>query len=141
MAKGSDFLFNSLAPGSTSSHLTPKSFSCRVGIWYTVFQQVAEYQYKEVRMVTTTPKAVKLWGRGQLTIPKEVRQALKLDQDGLLSVFVIGRCLVLTPKRLLGPSLAKDVERSMKAKGLSLEDLLTDLKKEREHYNQERYGG
>ena len=92
-------------------------------------------------MVTTIPKAVKLWGRGQLTIPKEVRQALKLDQDGLLSVFVIGRCLVLTPKRLLGPSLAKDVERSMKAKGLSLEDLLTDLKKARAHYNQERYGG
>ena len=92
-------------------------------------------------MVATIPKAVKLWGRGQLTIQKEARQALRLNQDDQLSVFVVGRCLVLTPKRLLGPALAKEVARSMKAKGLSLEDLLQDLKEERRRYNQERYGG
>ena len=91
-------------------------------------------------MVATIPKAVKLWGRGQLTIPKEVRQVLRLNQDDQLSVFVVGRCLVLTPKRLLGPALAKEVARSMKAKGLSLEDLLRDLQGERRRYNQERYG-
>ena len=92
-------------------------------------------------MITTIPKPVKLWGRGQLTIPKDVRQAMKLDQEDQLSVFVVGRCLVLTPKRLLGPSLAKEVARSMKAKGLSLEDVLRDLKTERQQYNQEHYGG
>jgi bifunctional DNA-binding transcriptional regulator/antitoxin component of YhaV-PrlF toxin-antitoxin module len=92
-------------------------------------------------MIATVPKAVKLWGRGQLTIPKEVRQALKLDQEDHLSVFVVGRCLVLTPKRLLGPALAKEVARSMKAKGLTLEDVLRDLKEERRRYNQERDGG
>ena len=92
-------------------------------------------------MITTAPKAVKLWGRGQLTIPKDVRQAMKLDQEDRLSVFVVGRCLVLTPKRLVGPSLAKEVARSMKAKGLSLEDVLRDLKAERRRYNQEHDGG
>lgn len=92
-------------------------------------------------MTTTVPKSVKLWGRGQLTIPKEVRQALQLDQEDQLSVFVIGRCLVLTPKHLLGPALAKEVTRSMKARGLSLEDVLRDLKAERRRYNQEHYGG
>ena len=91
-------------------------------------------------MISTVPKSVKLWGRGQLTIPKEVRQALKLNEENHLSVFVVGRCLVLTPKRLLGPSLAKDVEKAMKAKGLSLEDLLRDLKTERQRYNREQYG-
>ena len=92
-------------------------------------------------MLTTMPKPVKLWGRGQLTIPKDIRQAMKLDQEGQLLVFVVGRCLVLTPKRLVGPSLAKEVVRSMKAKGLSLEDVLRDLKAERRRYNQEHYGG
>ena len=92
-------------------------------------------------MLTTMPKPVKLWGRGQLTIPKDIRQAMKLDQEDHLSVFVVGRCLVLTPKRLLGPALAKEVARSMKAKGLSLEDVLRDLKAERRRYNQERDGG
>ncbi len=91
-------------------------------------------------MISTVPKSVKLWGRGQLTIPKEVRQALKLDEENQLSVFVVGRCLVLTPKRLLGPSLAKDVEKAMKAKGLSLDDLLRDLKAERQRYNRKQYG-
>ena len=90
-------------------------------------------------MVMTPPKAIKLWGRGQLTLPKEIRDALKLDQDSQLNVFLIGRCLVLTPKPLMRAAVAKDVEKSMKAQGLSLKDLLTDLKKERQRYNQEHY--
>ena len=91
-------------------------------------------------MITTVPKAVKLWGRGQLTIPKEVREALKLNEDDQLSVFVVGRCMVLTPKRLLGPALAKDVQKAMKAKGLTLDDLLKDLREERRRYNREVHG-
>lgn len=92
-------------------------------------------------MITTLPKAVKLWGRGQLTIPKDLRQALKLDDDPMLSIFMVGRCLVLTPKRLVRASLAKDIERTMKAKGLSLDDLLSDLKAERQRYNRQAYAG
>ena len=91
-------------------------------------------------MITTVPKLVKLWGRGQLTIPKEVREALKLNEDDQLSVFVVGRCMVLTPKRLLGPALAKDVEKAMKAKGLTLDDVLKELKEQRRRYNREAYG-
>jgi bifunctional DNA-binding transcriptional regulator/antitoxin component of YhaV-PrlF toxin-antitoxin module len=90
-------------------------------------------------MISTLPKSVKLWGRGQLTIPKEVREALKLDDESQLSVFVVGQCLVLTPKRLLRASLAKSVEESMKEQGLSLKDLLDDLKSERRRYTQEKY--
>ena len=92
-------------------------------------------------MITTLPKAVKLWGRGQLTIPKELRQVLKLDEDSQLTVFVVGSCLVLTPKRLLRTALAKDVERTMKAKGMSLDDLLETLKEERQRYNREAHAG
>lgn len=89
----------------------------------------------------TTPKSVKFGRRSQLTIPKEFRQALRLDEENQLSAFVVGRCLVLTPKRLLGPSLAKAVGRSMKERGLSLDDLLRDLKAERRRHNRERHGG
>ena len=91
-------------------------------------------------MITTVPKSVKLWGRGQLTIPKEVREALKLNEDDQLSVFVVGRCMVLTPKRLLRASLAKDVEKSMKKSGITLKDVLAALKVERKRYNREVYG-
>ena len=90
-------------------------------------------------MITTLPKAVKLWGRGQLTIPKALRQTLKLDEDSQLTVFVVGRCLILTPKRLLRAALARDVERTMKAKGMGLEDLLDTLKEERQRYHRETH--
>lgn len=74
-----------------------------------------------------------------MTIPKDVRDALELDDGSQLSVFVVGRCMVVTPKRLHRASLAKDVEKEMKAKGLSLEDILGELKQERRQYNVEAY--
>ena len=91
-------------------------------------------------MITTTPQPVKLWGRGQLTIRKEVRNALKLDEEQQLSVFVVGRCLILTPKRLLRAPLAREVEKTMQQKGLGLDDVLAALKAERKRYNQDRHG-
>ncbi len=91
-------------------------------------------------MIMIPPKSVKLWGRGQLTIPKEVREALKLDDETQLNVFAVGQCLVLTPKRLMRKQLAKDVAKSIKKQDLKLNDLLSDLKKERRKYVDEKYG-
>ncbi len=91
-------------------------------------------------MITSIPKPVKLWSRGQLTIPKEVRRVMRLDDETQLSVFVVGRCLVLTPKRLLRASLAKDVTKAMTADGMSLDDLLGELKSERTRYNRAGHG-
>ena len=91
-------------------------------------------------MVTFAPKSVKLWGSGQLTIPKEMREALHLDKETKLNVFAVGRCLIMTPKALLRRSLAKKVQKEMREKKLSLNDLLKDLKKERRHYNKESHG-
>lgn len=90
-------------------------------------------------MINTMPKSVKLWGRGQLTIPKELREALKMDDETQLSVFIVGQCLMLTPKRLTRASLAKNLEKSMKEQGISLESLLNGLKIERKRYTREKY--
>ena len=91
-------------------------------------------------MLMTLPQPVKIWGRGQLTIPKELRTALHLEDENQLSVFAVGRCLILTPKRLTRASLARDVERTMKAKGLGLNALLAALQAERARYNRDRHG-
>jgi bifunctional DNA-binding transcriptional regulator/antitoxin component of YhaV-PrlF toxin-antitoxin module len=91
-------------------------------------------------MVTFAPKSIKVWGSGQLTIPKDMREALHLDKETKLNVFAVGRCLVMTPKTLLRRSLAKKVQKEMHKKNLSLNDLLKELKNERRQYTKETYG-
>ena len=84
---------------------------------------------------------VKVWGRGQLTIPASLRKELRLDEETTLSVVKAGEALVLTPKKLIGDVVAKKAAREMKKAELTLDDLLRDLEKQRRRYNRERYGG
>jgi len=84
---------------------------------------------------------VKVWRRGQLTIPAPLRKELRLDEEMMLNVVKVGDALILTPKKLIGDTLAKKARKEMKKAGLGLEDLLKDLEKQRERYNRERYGG
>lgn len=91
-------------------------------------------------MVTFAPKSVKLWGSGQLTIPKDMREALHLSKETKLNVFAVGRCLVMTPKPLMRRALSQKVQKHMREKKVSLNDLLKDLKAERRRYAKEVYG-
>lgn len=84
--------------------------------------------------------AVKVWGRGQLTIPASLRKELLMDEETVLNIVKVGDALILTPKKLAGDTLAKKAQKEMEKAGLSLEDLLKDLEKQRERYNRERYG-
>jgi len=83
---------------------------------------------------------VKVWGRGQLTIPASIRKELRLEEDVSLTVVKVGEVLLLTPRPLIGDAVAKKVARAMKKTGLKLDDLLADLKEQRERYNRERNG-
>jgi len=84
---------------------------------------------------------VKVRGRGQLTIPASLRKDLDLDDDAELTVVKIGDVLLLTPRKLIGDTVARKAARAMKQAGVKLDDLLADLSKQRERYNRERDGG
>ncbi|PWB82051.1 MAG: AbrB family transcriptional regulator [Candidatus Methylomirabilota bacterium] len=84
--------------------------------------------------------AVKMWGRGQLTIPASVRKELHLDEETVLNIVKVGDALLLTQQRLVGDALAGKAQKEMDKGDLSLEDLLEDLQKQRKRYNRERYG-
>jgi len=89
--------------------------------------------------MATAPKLVRVRSRGQLTIPQEMREALRLDESTGLSIFRVGKVLILSPKRLQRASLAKEVEREMKRQGLTLKDLISDLRVQRKKYLAEAY--
>jgi len=89
--------------------------------------------------MATVPKLVRVRSRGQLTIPQDMREALSLDVDTGLNIFRVGKVLIMSPKRLQRASLAKEVEREMKRRGLTLKDLISDLRVQREKYLAEAY--
>jgi bifunctional DNA-binding transcriptional regulator/antitoxin component of YhaV-PrlF toxin-antitoxin module len=88
---------------------------------------------------STTSRLVRIRSRGQLTLPQDLREALNLDEESGLNVFRVGKVLLMTPKRLQRTSLASEVEREMKRDGLTLDDLLKDLKSQRKRYLAEAY--
>ena len=89
--------------------------------------------------IATPPKFVRVRSRGQLTIPQDMRAALSLGENTGLNIFRVGKVLILSPKRLQRASLAKEVEREMKRQGLTLKDLISDLRVQREKYLVEAY--
>lgn len=83
---------------------------------------------------------VKIRERGQLTIPAEFRKDLGLAENDALNMIKVGDALILTQKRLAGDTLSQKMEKSMKKKKLTLDDLLKDLKSQRKQYAKETNG-
>jgi len=81
---------------------------------------------------------VKVWGRGQLTIPAAIRKELHLKEEAALTLVKVGDVILMTLKPLEVDSLAKKARREMKQSGLTVEDILADLVRKRARYNKDR---
>ena len=88
----------------------------------------------------TAARVVTIRERGQLTIPQDIREELNLEKNTVVSVFRVGKALVITPKTLQRRSLARQGEAEMRRKGITLKELLDDLRAQRERYFDETYG-
>ncbi|MFZ3092144.1 MAG: AbrB/MazE/SpoVT family DNA-binding domain-containing protein [Nitrospirota bacterium] len=82
---------------------------------------------------------VKMRERGQLTIPYEYRKELGLGKEDVLNIIKIGDVLILVPKQLAGDVVSRKIEGSMKKKGLTLDNLLNNLREQRKKYSRETY--
>ena len=78
--------------------------------------------------------------RGQLTIPKKIREITHLDEGQVVSIIPIGESIIVTTKRLELDEARRQIKRIMKAAGISVEELLSGLKEERENLFKEIYG-
>jgi len=67
--------------------------------------------------------------KGQITIPVNIRESLHLTRDSVLSVIRIGDGILLTPKPSVFQSVSEKFSRAAKSKGITLENLLKDLKR------------
>jgi len=83
---------------------------------------------------------VKVWGKGQLTIPASIRKELNLKEETPLTLVKVGNVILMTPKVLQVDALAKKAKKEIAKSGLTIDDIMADLDEQRVRYNKGRYG-
>ncbi|MGC9395955.1 MAG: AbrB/MazE/SpoVT family DNA-binding domain-containing protein [Anaerolineae bacterium] len=78
--------------------------------------------------------------RGTLTFPSTLREKYGIKPGDTFSLVDLDGIFVLTPMVPMVPELAREIERLRQAAGLTMEDLLTGLREQREKYYLEHYG-
>jgi AbrB family looped-hinge helix DNA binding protein len=90
-------------------------------------------------MQATKSFTAEIKSRGQLTIPKRIREKNHLEEGQIVSIIPIGDAVIITPKRLELDEARREIRRILKASGLTAEEILEGLKEEREKLYQENY--
>jgi len=70
---------------------------------------------------------IKVWERGQITIPKELREELEIKENDILYAEKLGNGLYLRPTESVIDQVQKKMSAMMKKKGLTVNDLIEDL--------------
>lgn len=91
-------------------------------------------------MALPLPKKIRVWNKGQITLPKKIRDEWEISDDSILNAVKIGQVLFLTPREPKIPYLTREFRRIMEEKGIKTEDLLKELKKQRKAASRELYG-
>jgi len=78
--------------------------------------------------------------RGQLTVPKKIRDMLKLEEGQAVTFLAIGDSVIISPKRLDVDEARRQIRRIVKESGLTAAAILSDLEKERESLYRGKYG-
>ncbi len=86
--------------------------------------------------LTTT---VQVRQRGTLTLPADVRDRYNIQPGDSFRLVDLDGILVFTPLAPLVPELAREIERARVEAGLSVEQMLADLRAQRERYTAEKY--
>jgi bifunctional DNA-binding transcriptional regulator/antitoxin component of YhaV-PrlF toxin-antitoxin module len=78
--------------------------------------------------------------RGTITLPSKIRSKYQFEEGTAFSVLDLDGVIMLVPKSSVVPKLVTEIERLREEAGVSLEELLAGLRKEREQYYEEKYG-
>jgi AbrB family looped-hinge helix DNA binding protein len=78
--------------------------------------------------------------RGQLTIPKKIREMSNMEEGSVVSIVPVGDSLIITPRRIELDEARRQLRKLLKASGLTVGELVAGLKEEREAIFKETYG-
>lgn len=74
----------------------------------------------------STIKEIKVWDRGQITIPKNLRKELDIQDKTIIYAEKLGTGIFLRPKTSVISEIQKKGEALMRKKGLKIEDLINE---------------
>ena len=77
--------------------------------------------------------------RGILTLPAELREKCGIEPGDTIRLVDLDGIFVLTPMVAMVPELAREIERARLEAGLSIEELLANLREQRERSYSEQY--
>ncbi len=77
--------------------------------------------------------------RGTLTLPAELREKYGIRPGDTFRLVDLDGVFVLTPMVPMVPELAREIERARLEAGLGVEELLSNLREQRERYYRENY--
>jgi len=90
-------------------------------------------------MLMPNRKKVRVWNKGQVTIPKNIRESLDIADESILNIVQIGNVIFLTPRELRLPRLAREFQTVMKEENITEEELLQALKEARKKIFKDKY--
>lgn len=80
-------------------------------------------------------------GRGQLTIPKKIRETGRLGEGDWVTIIPTGDAIIILPKRFDLDEARKKIQKILKEAGLTAEDFLESLDEDRQAVYEAIYGG
>ena len=78
--------------------------------------------------------------RGVVTLPAELREKYNIENGKIFRLVDLDGIFVFVPMVPMVPELANEIERIRLEAGLSLDELMEDLRKQRERYYTEKHG-
>lgn len=78
--------------------------------------------------------------RGQVTIPKRIREASGFEEGRAVTIISLGESILLTPKRLELDEARREIRKIVRATGMSADKVLAGLDDERQSLFEELYG-
>ncbi len=82
-------------------------------------------------------ETVQMRRRGVVTLPKHLREKYGIKAGDTFRLVDLDGIFVMTPMTPMVPELSREIERMRREAGLSTEELLESLRRERERYQRE----
>ena len=84
-------------------------------------------------------ETVQVRQRGTMTFPASLREKYGIEPGDTFYVVDLDGMFVLTPMTPMVPELARELDRLRRESGVTVEELLTGLREQRERYYHETY--